>query len=97
MACYLLSGSSVGAILGVAAGGIMVWLGGPRGRAGRRNPIVLNDPPPDYHQPRSRIPLKDRQREVRDDWVLMRVANVILVLAAAAFIVIIMVYIVTHM
>jgi hypothetical protein len=41
--------------------------------------------------------LKDRQREARDDWVLMRVATVILVLAAAAFIVIIMVYIVTHM
>ena len=65
----------------------MVWLGGPR-RGGRSRPIVLHDPPPGYHPPRPRIPLKERQREARQDWVLMRVATVVLVLAGAAIAVI---------
>jgi hypothetical protein len=50
--------------------------------------IVLHDPPPGYRPPRPRIPLKDRQRQAREDWVLMRVAIVVLVLAAAALAVI---------
>jgi hypothetical protein len=62
----------------------MVWLGGPRGKGGRTRGIVLHDPPPGYHPPRPRIPLKERQREAREDWVLMRVATVVVVLAAAA-------------
>jgi hypothetical protein len=66
----------------------MVWLGGPRGRGGRTKGIVLHDPPPGYRPPRSRIPLKDRQRKALQDWVLMRVATVVLVLAAAAIAVI---------
>ena len=74
----------------------MVWLGGPRGRGGRTKPIVLHDPPPGYRPPRRRIPLKDRQRKAREDWVLMRFATVVLVLAAAAFMVIIFVIIATH-
>jgi hypothetical protein len=41
-------------------------------------------------------PSKDRQRLLRDDWILMRVASVVLVLAAAAFMVIIFVIIATH-
>ena len=74
----------------------MVWLGGPRGRGGRTKPIVLHDPPPGYRPPRLRIPLKERQREAREDWVLMRVTTIVLVLAAAAFMVIIFVIIATH-
>ena len=66
----------------------MVWLGGPRGRGGRTKGIVLHDPPPGYRPPRPRIPLKDRQRKALQDWVLMRVATVVLVLAAAAIAVI---------
>ena len=66
----------------------MVWLGGPRGRGGRTRGIVLHDPPPGYHPPRPRIPWKDRQREAREDFVLMRVATVVVVLAAAAIAVI---------
>lgn len=62
----------------------MVWLGGPRRGAGRTKPIVLHDPPPGYRPPRSRIPLRDRQRKARQDWVLMRVSTVVLVLLAAA-------------
>ncbi len=65
----------------------MVWLGGPR-RGGRGRPIVLHDPPPGYHPPRSRIPFRDRQRQAREEWVLMRVATVVLVVAATAFAVI---------
>jgi succinate dehydrogenase hydrophobic anchor subunit len=40
--------------------------------------------------------LKDRQRQAREDWVLMRVATVVLALAAAAFVVIMVVIIATH-
>jgi hypothetical protein len=74
----------------------MVWLGGPRrgrGTGGARG-IFLHDPPPDYHQPR--MSSKDRQRLLRDDWILMRVTTVVLVLAATAFMVIIAVIIVTY-
>jgi hypothetical protein len=65
----------------------MVWLGGPR-RGGRTKAIVLHDPPPGYHPPRPGIPWKDQQRMARRDWVLMRVATVVLILAAAAMAVI---------
>jgi succinate dehydrogenase hydrophobic anchor subunit len=40
--------------------------------------------------------LKDRQRQARQDWVLMRVATVVLALVAAAFIVMMVVIIATH-
>ncbi len=67
------------------AGGMMVYLGGPRGRKRTLSRgIYLQDPPPGYHAPRPRIPLKERQREAREDWVLLRVTTVILVLVAAA-------------
>jgi hypothetical protein len=77
----------------------MVWLGGPRGRRpGRARPrgIYLHDPPPGYHPPRPEIPLQDRQRQARQDWVLMRVATVVLRLVAAAFMVIMFLIIATH-
>jgi len=76
----------------------MAWLGGPgkwRG-SGRRYGIYLHDPPPGYHRPRPEIPLKDRQRQARQERVLMRVATVVLILAAAAFMVIMFLIIATH-
>ena len=77
----------------------MVWLGGPRrsdsfGR-GRRG-IYLHDPPPGYHPPRPDIPLKDRQRQARQEWVLMRAATVVLILVAVAFLVIMFLIIATN-
>ena len=78
----------------------MVWLGGPRGwrpgLRGRPRGIYLHDPPPGYRPPRPEIPLKDRQRQARQDWVLMRVATVVLILVAVAFMVIMVVIIATH-
>ena len=73
----------------------MVWLSGRRGGGAR--PIVLHDPPPGYRPPPGpTIPLRDRQRQAREYLVLMRVATVVLVLTAAAFMVIIFVIIATH-
>jgi succinate dehydrogenase hydrophobic anchor subunit len=40
--------------------------------------------------------LKDRQRQARQDWVLMRVATVVLALVAVAFMVIMLLIIATH-
>ncbi len=74
----------------------MVWLGGPKrgsGVPGRR--IVLHDPPPGYRPPS--LSPKDRQRLLRDDRILMRVAAVVLVLAATGFMVIIFVIIATKL
>jgi succinate dehydrogenase hydrophobic anchor subunit len=42
------------------------------------------------------MPSKDRRRMERDDWILMRVATVALVLVGSAFIVMILVIIATH-
>ncbi len=75
----------------------MVWLGGPRGwRPGGRRGIYLHDPPPGYHPPRPEIPLKDRQRQARQDWILMRVATIVLILVAVAGMVIMIMIIATH-
>jgi hypothetical protein len=73
----------------------MVYLGGPIGSRRRRG-IYLHDPPPGYHPPRPRLPLKDQQRKARQDWLLMRVAGVVLVLTAAAVLVIISLIIAMH-
>ena len=75
----------------------MVWLGGPRrpGRYSRRpGGIYLHDPPSGYRPPE--IPSKDRQRQARQDWLLMRAATVVLILVAVAFIVIMFLIIATH-
>jgi hypothetical protein len=40
--------------------------------------------------------LKDRQRQAREDCVLMRVATAVLILAAVALMVIMVVFIATH-
>jgi hypothetical protein len=74
----------------------MVYLGGPIDPRRRRRGIYLHDPPPGYRPPRPRIALKDRQREAREDWILVRVLTVVLVLAAAAVLVIISLIIATH-
>ena len=77
----------------------MVWIGGPRGWSrvrGRPRGIYLHDPHPGYHPPRPEIPLKDRQRQARQDWILMRVATMVLILAAVAFMVIMTMIIATH-
>jgi hypothetical protein len=79
----------------------MVWIGGPRrdpnDRLGRgRRALYLHDPPPGYRRPRLRMPVKDRQRIARQDWILEHVVAVILVLSAAAVIVIICLMIATH-
>jgi hypothetical protein len=73
----------------------MVYLGGTIGPRRRRG-IYLHDPPPGYHPPRPRLSLKDRQRQARQEWVLMSVATVVLVLTAAAVLVIISLIIATH-
>jgi len=75
----------------------MVYLGGPRRRKGTRGRgLYLHDPPPGYRPPRLRIPLKERQREARQEWILMRVTTVVLVLLAVAVLVIISVMIATY-
>ena len=75
----------------------MVYLGGPR-RRGVTGPkgIYLHDPPPGYRPPSSRMSLKDRQRKARQDWLLMRIATVVVALVAAAFMVIMLLIIATH-
>ena len=73
----------------------MVYLGGPIGPRRRRG-IYLHDPPPGYHLPRPRLPLKDRQRQARQERVLMRAATVVLVLTAAAVLVIVSLIIAMH-
>jgi hypothetical protein len=75
----------------------MVYLGGPRRRGGRgARGIYLHDPPPGYHPPRPRVPPKVLRRKARQDWILMRVTTVILVVTAVAFIVIMFLIIATH-
>ena len=73
----------------------MVYLGGPTGPRRRRG-IYLHDPPPGYHPPRPKTPLKDRQRQARQERVLMRAATVVLALTAAGALVIISLIIATH-
>ena len=75
----------------------MVWIGGPRGRgAGRTKPLMLHDPPPGYRPPRRRVPLKERQRIMRRDWLLEHVLGVVLILSAGVVMVIIFLMVATH-
>ena len=63
----------------------MVYLGGPRGRNGTRSRgIYLHDPPPGYHRPRTKVPLRTRQRQAREERLLLRVTTVVLVPLVAA-------------
>ena len=75
----------------------MVYLGGPRGRRrimGRG--IYLHDPPPGYRPPRDKTPLKNRQRIARENFFLMRILTVVLILAVAACLAILFLAIVTY-
>jgi hypothetical protein len=76
----------------------MVYLGGPRGRRGRggRAALYLHDPPPGYRPPRRRLPLKERQRNLRVDWIVLRVATVVVVPLVIALFVIIVLMVATH-
>jgi hypothetical protein len=75
----------------------MVYLDGPRRRRGAGpKGIYLHDPPPGYRPPEPIMPLKDRQRKARQDWILMRVLTVVAVLTAVAFMVIIFLIIATY-
>ena len=76
----------------------MVYLGGPRGRRGRggRGALYLHDPPPGYRPPRRRLPLKERQRNLRVDWIMLRVATVVVVPLVIALFVIIVLMVATH-
>jgi hypothetical protein len=71
----------------------MVYLGGPHRGAPRSR---LHDAPPGYRPPRRRLPVQERQRKARQEWVLMRVATVILVPTAIALVVIIFLIIATR-
>jgi hypothetical protein len=72
----------------------MAWIGGPDGGGMWRKPIVLRDPPPGYHPPR--MQQKVTPRQLRRAYILMRVATVVLILLAVAFLVIIGVMIATY-
>jgi hypothetical protein len=76
----------------------MVWLGGPRRRGRSVGPsgIYLHDPPPGYRRPRLRMPLKERQRQAREERALMRVTGLVLVLTAVAVVVLVVLLIALH-
>jgi hypothetical protein len=75
----------------------MVYLGGPRRRGGiRGRGIYLHDPPPGYHPPRLRVSRQERIRKARQDLILERVVTVVLILAAGAFLVMMLVIIAMH-
>ncbi len=67
---------------------------GPRWRGAFRP--RLHNPPPGYRPPRPRIPLEERQRQARQNYILMRAATVILVPTAIALVVIIFLIIAAH-
>jgi hypothetical protein len=59
----------------------MVWLG-PQWRSAFRP--RLHDAPPGYRPPRPRIPLQERRRIERRDWILEHILVVILIPVAIA-------------
>jgi len=72
----------------------MAFLSGPRRGVGR---VKLHDPPPGYRPPRApRVSQNEQRQRALRDWAIMRVATVVLVLAAGAFVVIIAVFIATR-
>lgn len=62
----------------------------------RRVPAAPARCSPGYRPPRRRLPLKERQRKARQDWILLRVATVVLVLTTAAVLVILSLIIATR-
>lgn len=64
----------------------MVWLGGPSRGAFRPR---LHDSPPGYRPPRRGMPLRERQRMARRDWIFEHILLVILIPSAVVIAVII--------
>lgn len=73
----------------------MVWLG-PQSR-GTPRPRLHDPPYPGYRQPEPKVPLRERQRQLRQDRILLRVGTIVLVLTASAFLVLVCVLIATHL
>ena len=75
----------------------MVYLGGPRRRRGRGGSgLYLHDAPPGYRPPRQHLSVKDQQRNLRTDWLLLRVATVVIVPVVIALVVIIALMVAAH-
>jgi hypothetical protein len=73
----------------------MVWLGPPSRGVPRPR---LHDPPyPGYRQSEPKVPMEERRRQARQDWILLRVGTIVLVSVAATFLVLVCVLIATHM
>ena len=72
---------------------MMVYLNGPSRGVSRAR---LHDPPPGYRPPKRRLPVKERRRKVRRDWILMRVTSVTLVLVVVAFVGVMLLIIATN-
>ena len=72
----------------------MVYLG-PRWRGAFRP--RLHNPPPGYRPPKPRISLKERQRQARQNYILLRAATIILVPVTVALAVIIFLIIAAHL
>lgn len=69
----------------------MVYLSGP-GRGVRR--LRLHDAPPGYSPPR--LPPEEQRRQLRQDYILLRIATVCGVGLAAALVVVCLIMIATH-
>ncbi len=69
----------------------MVYLGGP-GRGVRRP--RLHDAPPGYTPPQ--LPVEEQRRQLRSDYILLRVAIVFAVGLVAALLVVCLIIIATH-
>jgi hypothetical protein len=70
----------------------MVYLGGP-GRGVRRP--RLHDAPPGYRPPQ--ISREEQRRQLRQDFILLRVATVCAVVLVTALVVIFLIIIATHL
>ena len=72
----------------------MVFLGGNPSR--RRTQLRLHDAPPGYRPPPVRMSRQARQRELREELIVVRVATVAGVLLGLAVVAIIIVMVATH-
>jgi hypothetical protein len=79
-----------------AAGGMMAYLGGPIRPVRGARPLRLHDLPPGYKPPRVKVPEKERQREERQERILLRVAVVTGALVGVATLVVIVLMVATQ-
>ncbi|TVZ05947.1 hypothetical protein EAS64_00265 [Trebonia kvetii] len=65
-----------------------------------QDPNAFTDPrclfDPGYRPPRQHLPVKDQQRNLRTDWILLRVATVVIVPVVIALVVIIALMVAAH-